>query len=163
MPIKTGVWLTSDSVEMSLKETILQQQNAATKVKDAVQTNTLRMLRAAIKNREVELRAELEDPEILRVIHTQIKQHRESIRQYKEGGRHDLVKKEEEELLILMSFMPEQLSEEAITRTVTRVIEELGATDMRDMGRVMKMLMAKLAGSADGKVVSEIARKQLGS
>lgn len=163
MPIKTGVWLTSDSVEMSLKETILQQQNAATKAKDAVQMNTLRMLRAAIKNREVELRAELEDPEILRVIHTQIKQHRESIRQYKEGGRHDLVKKEEQELLILMSFMPEQLSEEAITRTVTGVIEELGATDMRDMGRVMKMLMTKLADSADGKVVSEIARKQLGS
>jgi len=163
MHIKTGGWLTSDSVEMSLKETILQQQNAATKAKNAVQMNTLRMLRAAIKNREVELRAELEDPEVLRVIHTQIKQHRESIRQYKEGGRHDLVKKEEQELLILMSFMPEQLSEEAISVTVTRVIEELGAKDMRDMGRVMQMLMAKLADSADGKMVSEIARKQLGS
>lgn len=148
---------------MSLKETIFQQQTAATKAKDAVQINTLRMLRAAIKNREVELRGELEDPEVLRVVGTQIKQHRESIRQYKEGGRDDLVKKEEQELSILMSFMPEQLSEEAIAQAVTRVIEELGATDMKDIGRVMKTLMAELAGSADGKVVSEIARKQLSS
>jgi len=148
---------------MSLKETILQQQTAATKAKDAVQINTLRMLRAAIKNREVELRGELEDQEVLRVVGIQIKQHRESIRQYKEGGRDDLVKKEEQELSILMSFMPEQLSEEAIAQAVTRVIEELGATDMKDIGRVMKTLMAELAGSADGKVVSEIARKQLSS
>lgn len=148
---------------MSLKETIFQQQTAATKAKDAVQINTLRMLRAAIKNREVELRGELEDQEVLRVVGTQIKQHRESIRQYKEGGRDDLVKKEEQELSILMSFMPEQLSEEAIAQAVTRVIKELGATDMKDVGRVMKTLMAELAGSADGKVVSEIARKQLSS
>lgn len=148
---------------MSLKETILQQQTAATKAKDAVQISTLRMLRAAIKNREVELRGELEDQEVLRVVGTQIKQHRESIRQYKEGGRDDLVKKEEQELSILMSFMPEQLSEEAIAQAVTRVIKELGATDMKDVGRVMKTLMAELAGSADGKVVSEIARKQLSS
>ncbi len=148
---------------MSLKETIFQQQTAATKARDAVQINTLRMLRAAIKNREVELRGELEDQEVLRVVGTQIKQHRESIRQYKEGGRDDLVKKEEQELSILMSFMPEQLSEEAIAQAVTRVIKELGATDMKDVGRVMKTLMAELADSADGKVVSEIARKQLSS
>lgn len=148
---------------MSLKETIFQQQTAATKARDAVQINTLRMLRAAIKNREVELRGELEDQEVLRVVGTQIKQHRESIRQYKEGGRDDLVKKEEQELSILMSFMPEQLSEKAIAQAVTRVIKELGATDMKDIGRVMKTLMAELAGSADGKVVSEIARKQLSS
>lgn len=146
---------------MSLKETILQQQTEATKAKDAVQMNTLRMLRAAIKNREVELRGELEDQEVLRVIHTQIKQHKESIRQYKEGGRDDLVEKEEQELSILMSFMPEQLSEEDIAQAVEQVVEELGATDMRDMGRVMKALMARLAGSVDGKVVNEMVRKKL--
>jgi uncharacterized protein YqeY len=148
---------------MSLKETILQRQTEATKARDAVQINTLRMLRAAIKNREVELRGELEDQEVLRVISTQIKQHKESIRQYKEGGRHDLAEKEERELSILMSFMPEQLSEEAIAQAVAQVIEELGATDMRDVGRVMKTLMAKLTGSADGKVVNEMVRKQLSS
>lgn len=140
---------------------ILQQQAAATKAKDVVRTSTLRMLRAAIKNREVELRAELKDPEVLRIIQTQIKQHGESIRQYKEGGRDDLVEREEQELAILTSFMPQQLSEEAIVQTVAQVIEELGATDMKDMGRVMKALMTKLAGSADGKVVNEIVNKQL--
>jgi uncharacterized protein YqeY len=146
---------------MSLKETILQQQAEATKARDAVQINTLRMLRAAIKNREIELRGELEDQEVLRVISTQIKQHKESIRQYKEGGRNDLVEKEELELSILMSFMPEQLSEEEITQLVAQVVEELGATNMGDMGRVMKTLMARLAGSADGKVVNDIVRKKL--
>jgi uncharacterized protein YqeY len=148
---------------MSLKETILQQQTDATKARNAVQINTLRMLRAAIKNREIEIRGKLEDQEVLRVIKTQIKQHRESIRQYKEGGRHDLVEKEEQELSILMSFMPEQLSEEDIAQAVAQVVEELGATNMGDMGRVMKTLMARLAGSADGKVVNEIVRKKLGS
>ncbi len=146
---------------MSLKKTILQQQTAATKAKDSVRLNTLRMLRAAIKNREVELRAELDDREILRVVRTQIKQHRDSMRQYKDGGRNDLADKEEQELAILMSFMPEQASEEAIARIVVQVIEELDAKDMKDMGRVMKTLMDKLAGSADGKVVSDIVKKQL--
>jgi uncharacterized protein YqeY len=146
---------------MSLKKTILEQLTTATKAKDSVRMNTLRMLRAAIKNREVELRTELEDQEILRVIRTQIKQHRDSIRHYKEGGRSDLEEKEEQELAILMSFMPEQLSQEAITKMVTRVIEEVDAKDMRDMGKVMKSIMATVAGSADGKVVSEIVRKQL--
>lgn len=146
---------------MSLKKTILEQLTTATKAKDSVRMNTLRMLRAAIKNREVELRTELEDQEILRVIRTQIKQHRDSIRHYKEGGRSDLEQKEEQELAILMSFMPEQLSQEAITKLVTQVIEEVDAKDMRDMGKVMKSIMATVAGSADGKVVSEIVRKQL--
>lgn len=146
---------------MSLKETISQQLTAATKAKDAVRMSTLRMLRAAIKNREVELRAELKDPEILRVIGTQVKQHRDSIRQYGDAGRRDLVKREEEELGILMSFMPEQLSEAAVTEVVAGVIQELDAKDMKDMGRVMKTAMAKLAGSADGKMVSEIVKKKL--
>lgn len=146
---------------MSLKQNILQQLTAATKAKDAVRMNTLRMLRAAIKNREVELQTDLQDQQILPVIRTQVKQHKESIRHYKEGGRDDLVMKEEQELAILMSFMPEQPSEEAIAQMVTQVIKELDARDMKDMGRVMKSLMAKLAGSADGKLVSDIVRKEL--
>jgi uncharacterized protein YqeY len=148
---------------MSLKKTIIEQLMAATKARDAVRMDTLRMLRAAIKNREVELRTELDNQEILRVIGTQVKQHKDSIRHYKEAGRHDLQMKEEEELAILMSFMPEQLSEEAIVKMVTRVIQEVDAKDMKDMGKVMKLLMAEVAGSADGKVVSEIVRKQLSS
>lgn len=148
---------------MSLKEIISQQLIAATKARDAVRISTLRMLRAATKNREVELQAELEDKEILSVIRRQIKQHKESIRHYKEGSREDLVKKEEQELAILMSFMPEQLSEEAIAKIVGQVIKELDAKEMKDMGGVMKKLMAELAGSADGKLVSEIVKSQLSS
>lgn len=148
---------------MSLKESISQQLIAATKAKDVVRINTMRMLRAGIKNREVDLQAELEDKEILSVIRRQVKQHKESIWHYKEGGREDLVKKEEQELAILMSFMPEQLSEEAIAKIVSQVIKELDAKDMRDIGGVMKKLMAELAGSADGKLVSEIVKSQLSS
>jgi hypothetical protein len=146
---------------MSLKETIAQQLAGATKAKDAVRMNTLRMLRASIKNREVELRAELEDVEILRVIGSQIKQRKESMRQFEEAGRTDLVNKEGEELEILMSFMPEQLSEEAVKMGVIEIIEELNAEDIKDMGRVMKAAMARFAGSADGKMVNEIVRKEL--
>ena len=114
-----------------------------------------------MKNREVELRAELKDAEIVRVIGSQIKQRKESIRQYEVGGRMDLAKKEEEELEILMSFMPEQISEEAVNRVVIEIIEELGAKNMKDMGMVMKAAMARLAGSADGKMVNDIVRKEL--
>lgn len=146
---------------MSLRETIAEQLAGATKARDTVRLNTLRMLRAAMKNREVELRAELKDAEIVRVIGSQIKQRKESIRQYEVGGRMDLAKKEEEELEILMSFMPEQISEEAVNRVVIEIIEELGAKNMKDMGMVMKAAMARLAGSADGKMVNDIVRKEL--
>jgi len=146
---------------MSLQETIQNQLIVATKKKDAVHVGTLRMLRAAIKNREVELQAGLDDQEILRLILTQIKQRKESIRQFKEGGRDDLVNKEEQELAVLMSFMPEQLSVEAINDVVAAMIQELGAKDMKDMGRVMKTVMGQMAGSADGKLVNEMVRKHL--
>lgn len=148
---------------MSLQETIQNRLIVATKERDTVSVSTMRMLRAAIKNREVELRAELDDQEILRLIRTQIKQRKEAIRQFKEGGRDDLVHKEEQELAILMSFMPEQLSQEAINDVVVGAIQELGAKHMKDMGRVMKTVMGQLAGSADGNVVSEIVRNQLNS
>jgi len=146
---------------MSLQEMIQNQLIVATKKKDAVHVGTLRMLRGAIKNREVELQAGLDDQEILRLIRTQIKQRKESIRQFKEGGRDDLVNKEEQELAVLMSFMPEQLSVEAINDVVAAMIQELGAKGMKDMGRVMKTVMGQLAGSADGKLVNEMVRKHL--
>ncbi|NVM23226.1 MAG: GatB/YqeY domain-containing protein [Desulfobacterales bacterium] len=146
---------------MPLKETIDNQLVAATKEKDTVRISTLRLLRAAIKNREVELQSSLDDQEIVRLVRTQIKQRKEAIRQFKEGGRNDLADREEEELAVLMSFMPEQLSAEAIRQVVTDVIHNLGAKDMKDMGPVMKTVMGKLAGAVDGKLVNEIVRKQL--
>jgi uncharacterized protein YqeY len=146
---------------MSLEQELFGQLPQAMKEKDNLRVNTLRLLKAAIKNREVELQRKLEDDEILRLIRTQVKQHDDAIRQFHEGGRNDLVTKEEAELAILMSFLPEQLSPEAISREVSSVIEELGAKDMKDVGRVMKAVMAKLAASADGRLVNEIVRRQL--
>jgi uncharacterized protein YqeY len=146
---------------MSLEEKLFSELAQAMKQKNSLRVNTLRLLKAAIKNRQVELQRKLEDNEILRVIGTQVKQRRDAIRQFHEGGRKDLVSKEEAELAILMSFLPEQLSPEAISQEVTSVIEELGAKDMKDMGRVMKAVMAKLAASADGRLVNEIVRKHL--
>lgn len=147
---------------MSLEEELFGQLPQAMKQKDNLRVNTLRLLKAAIKNREVELQRKLEDDEILRLVRTQVKQHDDAIRQFHEGGRNDLVTKEEAELAILMSFLPQQLSHEAISQQVAVVIRELGAEGMKDMGRVMKTVMAKLAGSADGRLVNEIVRKQLG-
>ncbi len=146
---------------MSLQKTIHNRLIVATKEKDTVYVSTLRMLRAAIKNREVELQAELDDQEILRLISIQVKQRKEAIRQFKDGGRDDLVNKEEQELSILMSYLPVQHSPEAINDIVAGVIQELGAKDLKDMGRVMKTVMGQLAGSADGRLVNEIARKHL--
>ncbi len=146
---------------MSLEEKLFSELAQAMKQKDDLRVNTLRLLKAAIKNHQVELQRKLQDDEILRVIGTQVKQRRDAIRQFREGGRNDLVSKEEAELAILMSFLPEQLSPEAISREVTSVIEELGAKDMKDMGRVMKAVMAKLAAWADGRLVNEIVRKHL--
>ncbi len=147
---------------MSLEEELFGQLRQAMKEKDNLRVNTLRLLKAAIKNREVELQHKLEDDEILRLIRTQVKQHDDAIRQFHEGGRNDLVTKEEAELAILMSFLPQQLSPEAISQEVAVVIRELGAESMKDMGTVMKTVMARLAGSADGRLVNEIVRKQLG-
>jgi len=146
---------------MSLKKRITAQLTERIKAKDVVGKSTLRLLLAAVKNREIEIGGELDDQETLRVIGRQLNQRREAIRLYEQGGRRDLVVKEEAELDILMAFMPEQLSEEGISQVVTAVIEEVAATGMKDMGRVMKTVMAKLAGSADGKLVNEIVKKQL--
>ena len=159
--MKTTPGLTIENIKMSLKKTIHNRLIVATKEKDTVYINTLRMLRAAIKNREVELQAELDDQEILRLISTQVKQRKEAIRQFKDGGRDDLVNKEEQELSVLMSYLPEQHSPEAINDIVTRAIQELGAKDLKDMGRVMKTVMGQLVGSADGRLVNEIVRKHL--
>ena len=146
---------------MSLKKRIQSQLIERTKARDVVGANTLRLLLAAVKNREVEVRRELEDQEILRIIQSQVKQRKDAIQFYEKGERLDLLDKEKRELALLMSFMPEQLSEEDIVQAVKQVVGELKARDMKDMGRVMKTLMSRLGGSADGKLVSEVVKRQL--
>jgi uncharacterized protein YqeY len=146
---------------MSLKDTIDRRMAKAMKEKAGHRLDALRLLKAAIKNKEVELRQGLEDEDVLRLVKTQVKQRREAIRLFQEGGREDLAAKEQAELTVLSEFLPEQLSAKAVSDLVAETVRDLGASGMKDMGRVMKAVMVKVAGAADGKVVSESVKKQL--
>ena len=146
---------------MSLQDELDAAFKAALKNQDTLKLSALRMLRTALKNRAVELRRPLAEPEILAVINSQVKQRREAIAEYKRGGRPELAHKEEEELQFLLSFLPAQLSGEALEQEVAAVIKELEAHSPEDLGKVMKAAMARLAGRADGKEVNAIARRLL--
>ncbi len=145
----------------SLSERLNQAFKEALKQRQEVALSTLRMLRTAIRNKEVELKRQLAEEEIQAVIGTQAKQRREAIAEYAKAGRPDLANKEEEELSILLSFLPPQLSPEELERELTLIIAESGATGPKDLGKVMKTAMTRFAGRADGKVVQEIVRRQL--
>lgn len=146
---------------MSLNDRLMSEMKQAAKAKDKVRLSTIRMIRASIKNKEIEKRKELDDKEIVEIISTLVKQRRESIKQFRQGNRDDLAKKEEAELEIVLSFMPKQLSREEIEKKVTEVIQETEAKSVTDMGKVMKVLMADMTGKADGRVVNEIVREKL--
>jgi uncharacterized protein YqeY len=135
----------------------------ALKGKQAVALSTLRMLKSAIRHREVDLKRQVTEDELQAVITTQVKQRREAINEYTKAGRPDLASKEEEELSVLLSFLPPQLSKEELEAVVSRIIKEVGASSPGDLGKVMKSAMAQLAGRADGKAVQEIVRQRLGS
>ncbi|MEW5725221.1 MAG: GatB/YqeY domain-containing protein [Thermodesulfobacteriota bacterium] len=146
---------------MSLFQTLEQDFKAALKAKDEVRVMVLRMLRTAMKNKEVELRRKLEEPEVLGLISTQIKQRRDSIEQFHLGGREDLVRREEAELAVLEAYLPRQLSRAEVEAAAAALISELGASSAKDLGRIMKAFMSKYAGQADGKVVSEVVKGKL--
>jgi hypothetical protein len=146
---------------MSLYETLDSTFKESLKAKDSLKVSVLRMVRTALKNKEVELIRKLEDDEILRVLSSQIKQRKDAIEQFRQGGRSDLADKEEQELAILESFMPKALDAEELKSGIQAVIAETGASSMKDMGKVMKEAMRRFAGRADGKEVSEMVKKQL--
>jgi uncharacterized protein YqeY len=147
----------------SLSQRVEEAFKEALKGKQAVALSTLRMLKTAIRHREVDLKRPVTEEELQAVINTQVKQRREAIHEYTKAGRPDLAHKEEEELSILLSFLPPQLSPEEVEAVVARIIQEVGATGPKDLGKVMKSAMASLSGRADGKVVQEIVRRRLGS
>ena len=146
---------------MSLQEQISAALKDAMRARDEVKMSTLRLVLTAIKKREKEARSLLEDQEVISVITTQIKQRRESIEQYRQAGREDLAQTEESELQILQGYMPEQVSEEEISNTLDEIIAEVGAVSMKDMGKVMKATMAKLAGKADGRAINAMVKAKL--
>jgi uncharacterized protein len=147
----------------TLYERLDQAFKQAIKTQQPVTAATLRMVKSAIHYREVDARRQLTEAELQTVINTQAKQRREAIAEYTKAGRLDLAKKEEEELGVLLSFLPQQLSHAEVEAEVTAVIAALGASGPKDLGKVMKGAMARLAGRADGKVIQEIARQRLGS
>ena len=148
---------------ISLYERLDQAFKEAIKNQQPVATSTLRLLKSAIRYREVDVRRPLTEAELQATINTQVKQRREAVAEYTKAGRPELAKREEEELSVLLSFLPPQLSPEEMAAEVAAVIAEMGATGPNDLGKVMKNAMARLAGRADGKVIREIARQRLGS
>ena len=146
---------------MSLYDDIIQDLTSAIKVRDKEKLSVLRVLKTAIKNKQVELRQELNEDQIRGVISSEIKKSKEAIEQFNQGSRPDLVEKEEVELKILSDYLPPQLSGEEIKEVLANVIEELSASGPKDLGRVMKSAMPKLAGRADGREVNQLARELL--
>jgi uncharacterized protein YqeY len=149
---------------MSLPDEVSAAITDAMRKHDPARLSALRMLKAAFVNREVEKGHALDDGEARQVVAALVKQRKDSIEQFTNGGRKDLADKEAAELTILERYLPPAVDPSTIDRAVTDAIGEIGATSAKDMGRVMKAAMAKLAGlNADGKVVNELVRKKLGS
>ena len=146
---------------MGLKEKINSEMVAAAKAKDPIKLGAIRMIKTALHNKEIDAKRELKEEEILQVLASIVKQRRDSIEQFKTGNRQDLVEKEEYELKVIQAFMPQQMSAAEVEAEVVKAIAESGATGPRDMGKVMKILMPRVAGKADGKLVSDTVKAKL--
>jgi hypothetical protein len=149
---------------MSIVEHVDRDLITAMKAQEALKLSVLRMMKAALKNRQVELGKPPEDVEAMAVLRTLVKQRRESVEQFRKGARDDLADKEEAEIKIIETYLPAAVSEEEIAAAITAAIAETGASQIKDLGRVMKAVMAKFAGkNVDGKRVSEQVRSKLAS
>ena len=148
---------------MGLKEQITSDMTAAMKASDKARTSTLRMVKAALQNREIEKGDALDDDELMKLLRSLVKQRRDSVEQYEKGGRQDLVDKEKAEIEVIEGYLPQAASREEIEEAVAAAIAETGATSMKDIGKVMKATQASLAGkNADGRTVSELVKAKLG-
>ena len=146
---------------MGLEERLVDEMKQAMRSSDKVRLSTIRMIRTAVKNKEIELRKKLDDEEIQRVIHGMLRRNEESIEQFRLGGRMDLVDKESQEGDILKSYLPQALSTEEILKVIDESIQETQASSLKDLGKVMKSVMLKLTGKADGKVISQLVKERL--
>ena len=146
---------------MPLKERLMADLKEAMKSKIKVKKDTVTMVRAAIKQKEVDDRVELSDAEIVDIIAKQIKQKKDSISDFEKGNRQDLVDLTQEEIKILLEYLPPQLSDEDLDSIVKDAIEETGAQTKKDLGKLMALIMPKVKGKADGKRVNEIVAKYI--
>ena len=144
-----------------LKQNIEQQIKDALKGGDQLRLSTLRFLLSAIKNEEIAKQREATDEDVIAVVQRQVRQHRESIEAFSKGGRSDLASKEEEELKILNTFVPQQLSDDELGKIVQEVINSFTESDQKNFGKVMGAVMAKVKGKADGGKVSKIVKETL--
>ena len=146
---------------MGLEERLVEEMKQAMKSNDKGKLSTIRMIRSTVQNKEIELRKPLDDDGILRVIQGMVKKSEESIEQFKVGGRTDLVEKEMKEIETLKSFLPQPLSREEVLKIIDQTIEETKASSLKDLGKVMKSIMPKLGGKADGTLVNQLVKERL--
>ncbi len=147
---------------MSLSKQIVSDLTTAMKAQDAARTSTLRMVKAAMMNRQIEKGSELDDDDVQKLLRSLVKQRRDSIEQYEKARRQELVAKEQAEINVIETYLPKAASQEEIEQVVAAVIAETGASSMKDMGKVMKAAQAALADkNADGRVISEVVKAKL--
>lgn len=146
---------------MSLRNKIPEDLKDALRNKQSLELTVLRMLQSSIKNKEIDNKSELNDEQVIQVVLSEIKKRRDAADEFSKVGREDAADKEKEEIEILMKYMPEQMSEDEISKIVVGAIDESDAESMKDLGNVMKIVMPKLKGKADGKVINNIVRAEL--
>jgi uncharacterized protein YqeY len=146
---------------MSLDERLTEEMKQAMKSNDKLRLSTIRMIRSAVKNKEIELRKKLDDEEIQRVIQGMVRKGEESVEQFQLGGRADLVEKEKKEIEILKSFLPQPIGQEEILRIIDQSIEETQASSLKDLGKVMKSVIPKLGGKVDGRLINQLVKERL--
>ena len=146
---------------MSLRDTLDRDFKEAMRARDDIRLSVLRMIKTAIKNKEVELLRPLEDDDLLGILIGQAKQRRDSIDQFTTGGRSDLVAREESELKLIEAYLPKQLSRSEMEEAISALVVELEAQSVKDMGRVMKALMSRYKGRLDGKIAGDLVKEKL--
>jgi len=146
---------------MSLEERLVEEMKQAMKSNDKLRLSTIRMIRSALKNKEIELRKKLEDEDVIKVIQVMVRKGEESVEQFQTGGRIDLVEKEKREIEILKSFLPQPLSQEEILKIIDQSIQETQASSPKDIGKVMKSVIPKIGGKADGKLINQLVKERL--
>jgi uncharacterized protein YqeY len=146
-----------------MQDRLTEAMKEAMRAKDSLRLNTVRLIRSAVKNREIDARRALDDQEVVAILSTLVKQRRESAQAYRDGGRPELADKEEQELAVIQEFLPVQLGEEEVRGIIEEAIAETGAASMKDMGKVMKVVTARTVGRAEGRVVSELVKARLAS
>jgi uncharacterized protein len=146
---------------MDLKERLMEDLKQAMRVQDTRRRDTIRMVRSAIKNAEIEMQREADDAKVIELLGREVRMREEALLLFRQGKREDLVAKTDAEIAILQEYMPRQLEEAEIREAVQGVVDELGASDMRDLGAVMQRAMSELKGRADGRMVNQIAREIL--